>query len=94
MLPEDISYVENLTQQIKVSGVNGRDLMTSLIDVFARNVQIIAVVGSAQGVVELLSKLGAVVEQNADRLDTMHEALVSGIQLQNDLAEQGTYNES
>ena len=89
MLDEDIQYVEKITEQIRESGVDGGALMKQLIEALARNLQVIAVVGSAKGVVDLLRNFEKILGQSAKRLDAMHEALVSGLKLQEDLAEQG-----
>ncbi len=89
MLDEDIQYVEKITAQIRDSGVEGGALMRQLIEALARNLQLIAVVGSSSGTIDLLSNMQGVISKASERLDAMHEALVAGLALAKDLDEQG-----
>ncbi len=89
MLEEDIQYVEKITNQIQRSGVEGGALMKQLIETLARNLQVIAVIGSSKGCLDLLASFTNVINVSSKRLDTMHEALISGLALAADFNEQG-----
>ena len=89
MLEEDIQYIETITHHIQKGKFEGKALMEQLIQTLARNLQIIAVVGSSKGCVELLTSFTNVISANGKRLDAMHEALIASLALAKDFDKQG-----
>jgi hypothetical protein len=71
--------------------MDGGEVMKELIKALSRHLQVIAVLGSAEGLVTLMTNLTVMVAEKAERLDAMHEALISSLKLQKDFAEQGIF---